>query len=141
MLKIYETHSLFQINHQKWERCGVGGYCCKGESKVKKELVLLDKCSFEDAMLKILDNQSHFDGVYADMTMFLHRPFIEAGCGFFRSEYTRFFAKDVRSFSYKVIYEEMEDVTIEWIIQHLSAERAIQYFKERGMTVCPINPR
>lgn len=138
MLKIYKTRSLFQINRQKWERCGSTGYCCKEESEVKEELVLLDKCSFEDAMLKILDNLSHFDGVYTDMTMFLHRPFIKV-YGLFSSESTRLFAKDVRSFSYKVTYEEMEYVTLEWIMRHLKAEQAIQYFKERGMNVCPIN--
>ena len=138
MLKIYKTRSLFQVNHQKWETCGSGGYCCKYESEVEKELVLLDRCSFAEATLKILDKQSRFDGVYAGMTLFLHRPFIEVG-GFYRSEYTRLFAKNVHTFSYKVIFEEMEHVTLEWIMQHLSAEQAIQYFKEHGMNVCPIN--
>lgn len=36
-------------------------------------------------------------------------------------------------------HEEMEYVTLEWIMRHLKAEQAIQYFKERGMNVCPIN--
>lgn len=137
MLKIYKTHSLFQINRQGWERCGRGGYYCKEESEIKEELVLLNRCNFTEAVLEILDKQPRFDGVYAGMTMFLHRPFIEVG-EFYRSEYTRLFAKDVHSFSYKVISEEMRHVTLEWIMKHLSAEQAIQYFKERGMNVCPI---
>lgn len=137
MLKIYKTRSQFQINRQEWEACGKGGYYCKEESEVKKELVLLDKCNFADAALEILDKQPHFDGVYAGVTIFLHRPFIEVG-EFYRSEYKRLFAKDVHSFSYKIISEEMNHVTLEWIMQHLSAEQAIQYFKERGMSVCPI---
>ncbi len=137
MLKIYKTHSRFRLNHQRWEMCGRGGYLCKEESEVKEELVLLNRCSFAEAAQEIFNNQSHFDGVYADTTMFLHRPFIEV-VEFYRSEYTRPFAKDVHSFSYKVVSKEMEDVTLEWIMKHLSAEQAIQYFKERGMNVCPI---
>lgn len=36
------------------------------------------------------------------------------------------------------IQKEKKNVTLEWIMEHLSADKAIQFLKERGMAVCPI---
>lgn len=46
--------------------------------------------------------------------------------------------KDFSSISIIEINEEKKDVTLEWIMGHLSADKAIQFLKERGMAVCPI---
>ena len=68
---------------------------------------------------------------------FRHRPYIEINTPHCL-EYERYYAKDAHTISYKLIFREKKDVTLEWIMEHLSAEKAIQYFKERGMSICPI---
>lgn len=136
MLKIYNVRSVFQINRQQWETCGDAGYICKDDSEIQEELVVLDKCSFDKAFCEIYNNC--FDGLYADETPILHRPYIgvTGRCSLRGVQYC---AKDIHTISYKVIYRERKHVSIDWITKHLTADQAIQYFKERGMTVCPIN--
>lgn len=136
MLKIYDVRSVFQINRQQWEACGDAGYACKDDSEVQEERIILDKCPFSKAFQEIYNN--YLNEIYANETLILHRPYIGVvGCC--RSRGSRYFADDVHTVSYKIIYRERECVSIDWITKHLTAEQAIQYFKDRGMTVCPIS--
>lgn len=135
MLKIYEARSVFQINRQRWDFCGSHGWVCKDESEVQNELILLNKCDFTNARREICEK--HLDGVYSGETTFRHRPFIAVKRSY-STECEKFFAEDVHSFSYKIIYREMNDITLEWIARHLTTDEVIRYFKERGMSMCPI---
>ena len=70
-------------------------------------------------------------------TYIRHRPYIcLIGAGF--AEPTNLYQNDFTSLSIKKITEENKDVTLEWIIEHLSAEKTIRYLKERGLNICPI---
>lgn len=137
MLKIYDVRSVFQINRQKWDVCGTPGWICKDESEVGEEVIILDKMPFYHTFKAIAANPSDYDGMFTGQTPFRHRPYIEIG-GLFRSDYVRYYAKDAHTISYKLVFREKKNVTLEWIMEHLSAEKAIQYFKERGMSICPI---
>lgn len=55
-----------------------------------------------------------------------------------KDEPINLFKKDFSSISIIEVNEEKKNVTIEWIMEHLSADKAIQFLKERGMAVCPI---
>ena len=39
---------------------------------------------------------------------------------------------------YKYVYKEWKDVPLNYIMEHFSADKCIQYLKERGMSACPI---
>lgn len=135
MLKIYSVKSMFQINRQRWQPCGTNGYVCLDEDKVQAELINLDHCSFDEAYQKI--SELHPDGLDIGETIFRHRPYITIG-GWNAEEQERFYAGKVHTISHKDIYREKKYVTLDWISSHLTADEAIQYFKERGMTVRPI---
>ena len=137
MLKVYDVRSMFQINHQKWDVCGSPGWVCKDESEVCEEVVILDKMRFYRTLEAIASNPNGYDGMFVGQTLFRHRPYIEINTPHCL-EYERYYAKDAHTISYKLIFREKKDVTLEWIMEHLSAEKAIPYFKERGMSICPI---
>lgn len=136
MLKIYDVESMFQINRQDWEPCGSNGYICLDEAEVQEELVVLDRCTFDEAYQII--PKLNLDGMYVGETLFNHRPYIVV-CGWNPATQRRFYTKNIHTISYKEVFREREHVTLEWIMKHLSSEKAIQYFKEREMSVCPIN--
>lgn len=136
MLRIYDVRSVFQINRQQWEPCGDAGWTCMDDSNPHEEVVVLNKCPFIEAYRKIYND--YFNGLYADETMFLHRPYIGV-VGRCSQRGKRYFGDVVHTISYKVIYRERKDVSLDWIAEHLSAEKAIQYLKERGMTAYPIS--
>lgn len=136
MLKIYDVKSMFQVNRQNWKLCGNNGYTCCDESEVQEELVALDRCTFDEAFQII--PKLHLDGMYVGETLFNHRQYIEVH-GYSTETQRRFYAKSVHTISYKYVFREREYVTLEWIMKHLSSEQAIHYFKERGISVCPIN--
>ena len=130
MLKVYDVRSAFQINRQQWQACGDVGYMCKDDSEVQKEKIILDRCPFDKAFQEIYNH--YFNGLYADETMFLHRPYIGV-CGSCRSRGMKIFANDAHTISVKTIYREREYVSLDWIAKHLTAEQAVQYFKDRGV--------
>ena len=80
----------------------------------------------------------HLDGMCVGETLFNHRQYIEV-YGYSTETQRRFYAKSIHTISYKYVFREREYVTLEWIMNHLSSEQAIHYFKERGVSVCPIN--
>ena len=137
MLKIYDVRSMFKINRQEWDVCGNLGWICEDESEICKEVVILDKMRFYRALETIAANPNDYKGMSAGQTFFQHRPYIEISNPRYL-ECERYYAKDAHTISYKLVCQEKECVTLEWIMGHLSAEKAIQYFKERGMSICPI---
>ncbi len=137
MLKIYDVRSMFKINRQEWDVCGNLGWICEDESEICKEVVILDKMRFYRALETIAANPNDYKGMSAGQTLFRHRPYIEISNPHYL-ECERYYAKDAHTISYKLVCREKEGVTLEWIMEHLSAEKAIQYFKERGMSICPI---
>lgn len=131
MLKIYNVDSYVSINGAKWCRVGNTGYCASSEDLC--EDLIIDNLGFA-ATYKFLF-QHHPDGLWLDTTLFGHRPVI---CiSYFRAEGAVRY-KNFYSFSYKVVYKEWSDVTLNWIMNRLSADDAIQYMKDRGMAVCPV---
>ena len=137
MLKIYNVKSFYQIDRQQWEECGHIGWTCQDETQIEEEIVILNEVPFYHAFDTIEADPGSFDGLYIGQTMFRRRPYIKIG-GAFVSDYTRYFSQNAHTISYKVVYLEKKNITLEWIMKHLSADKAIQYFKDRGINICPI---
>ncbi len=72
--------------------------------------------------------------MWNDKTAFLHKPIICLGRGYNTPLKYRHFEK----ISYKICYEEKDNITMDYVLKHFPAEQGIQYFKERGLNVCPI---
>lgn len=138
MLKIYNSYYMYQLGHGKWKRFGYTGWFCKEESEVVRSKTVLENASFEQAFERFEKNPSH--NIFSSRTFILRRPYLHLHRDVMElfSKPTDLFKKDFFSISIIEINEEKNGVTLEWIMEHLSADKAIQFLKERGMAVCPI---
>lgn len=135
MLKIYRTYLQYQTDGGTWERFGYSGWLCEEESNVETSTAIIENANFKQAFEHFENSPIH--GVITCRTCFRHRPYIcLIGAGF--AEPTNLYQNDFTSLSIKKITEENKDVTLDWIMEHLSAEKTIQYLKERGLNICPI---
>ena len=139
MLKIYTVSQQFKIDDKDWQECGERGWGCIEESSVTPETIRANCVDWHE-MARLIETSPYgwFDGLVTDKTFFRKRPYICAFRCRWHDEEWRFFPKDFKAISYRVLYKERSYVSMEWIFEHLSADNAIQYFKERGMNVCPI---
>lgn len=132
MLKVYDVTDYVSIDGAPWREVGSCGYRVTDKEQEKNKLIL-DNVSFDEAREYLSDNA--VDGVWKDITFFKKKPTIGISyCGSWDSVYYKHF----NSISYKQVVTEWKNVSIDWLIQHLSADQFIQYLKERGMTTCPI---
>lgn len=111
------------------------GWFCKEESEVIDLKTILKDASFEQAFEHFEKKPDH--NIFSSRTFILHRPYLHL-CKEWLAEPIDLFQKDFSSISIIEINEEKKDVTLEWIMEHLPADKAIQFLKERGMAVCPI---
>lgn len=136
MLKIYDVQSMFQLNNQgEWKSCGYDGYTCKDDNEVQQERIVFNNFSWNQVRDFLKTN--HLDGFYNDTTYFRKRPFISISYSWEISR-LELFEDSVDTISYKHVYTERKDVTLDWIVKHCSADKAITYLKQRGINTCPI---
>lgn len=131
MLKIYDVIDYISIDGADWRI--VGGYGYKATDKEVENTLVLNDLSFDEAREYL--SQNTLRGVCNGSTFFLGKPTIRISYNdaWDDVEYRKF-----NKMSYKREFKEWEDVSLKWIIENLSADKCIQYLKERGMTACPI---
>lgn len=131
MLKVYNVTDYVSIDGADWREVGGYGYGVFDEEP-KNEL-RLDNLTFTEAYEYL--SQNCLSGVWNDNTFFRKKPIIRVSYNDALDpvNYRRF-----NKMSYKREFVEYKDVSLEWIIKHLSADQCIQYLKDRGMTTCPI---
>ena len=132
MLKVYYVRDYVSIDGSEWRRVGMCGYTVTDE-EVEDKLVL-DNVSFDEAREYLSKNI--LSSVWNDSTFFRHKPTVEV-C--YTGAWDPVSYRHFNTLSYKRKFEEDKNVSIEWMIQHLSADQFIQYLKERGITTCPMN--
>ena len=131
MLKVYHATDYVSIDGAPWREVSCTGYSVSDEELHTK--LVLNEVSFDEAYEFLLNN--HIWGVCNDGTIFRNKPVISVTyCGAFDS--VRY--KHFNTMSCKTEYKEWTNVSLDWIMKHLSAEQCIQYLKERGMAACPI---
>lgn len=112
---------------------------CNQEFKRAKRMYpyasIIENANFKQAFEHFENSPIH--DVVACRTYFRHRPYI-CLIGAWFAESVNLYQKDFTSLSIRRISEEDKGVTLEWIMEHLSAEKTIQYLKERGLNICPI---
>ena len=130
MLKVYTVKSYVSINGGDWQRVGISGHTMTDDNPIEK--ILLDNATFNKCYEYVIRHS--LNGIWLDSTLFRNKPILYIGDSWFDS--TRYDHFD--TISYKYIYEEWEDVPLNYIMEHFSADKCIQYLKERGMSTCPI---
>lgn len=135
MLKIYDMKSFFRLDQQDWQEARSSGWFCKDDSEVQSERVIINDVSWN----KVYDalNEIPCDPLFTGRTLFRKRPYIDIAMSW-PGDSVRVFPQDCKTFSYKVESIERKYMSLEWIMKNLSADKAIQYLKERGITTCPI---
>lgn len=135
MLKIYRTYLQYQTDGSGWEQFGYSGWLCEEESDVEASKSIIENANFKQAFEHFENSPIH--DVVACRTYFRHRPYI-CLIGAWFAESVNLYQKDFTSLSIRRIAEEDKGVTLEWIMEHLSAEKTIQYLIERGLNICQI---
>lgn len=130
MLKIYTVTHYVSIDGDNWR---VINYGERASDKELESQLAMNNLSFEEARDYL--SQHYLRGVWNGGTFFRNKPVIAVDYygAIEPVRYRRF-----NTISYKSEYEEWENVSLDWIMKHLSADECIQYLKERGMTTCPI---
>ena len=130
MLKVYTVKSYVSINEGDWQQVGRSGHTMTDNNPTEK--VMLNNATFDECYKYV--SQHSLDGIYLYSTLFKNKPIIYINdrhlC---EHRYDHF-----NTISYKYVYEEWEDVPLDYIMEHFSADKCIQYLKERGMSACPI---
>ena len=132
MLKVYTVVSYVSVDGAKWRSVGHVGHCCTDEERDVK--FILDNASFAEAREYI--NNHFLDGIFNSETYWREKPVIVVH---YRDAWDGVVYKKFNTISYKNVYTEDKNVTLSWMMEHLSAETVIQYLKERGITTCPMN--
>ena len=128
MLNIYKVTPYVSIENGKWQEVYNRGGLRMCEFEGNHEIMLLNNATFEECY------NTPLIGVYKDTSFFRGKPLI-------RFEYSYCDDETYRSFdsiSYKLVYTEIKDISLQMIVSEFPADKAIQYLKERGITACPI---
>lgn len=131
MLKVYNVDSYVSVDGAEWRPVGNLGYWCTDEYRDVK--FILDNASFAEAREYLSDNFLY--GVCNSETFWRSKPTITVR---YRDAWDKVEYQSFSTISYKTVYTENKNVTLGWMMDHLSAEKVIQYLKERGITACPI---
>ena len=135
MLKIYKIIDSVSIDSAKWRRVGGWGYRVTDEEV--KNCVVLDNKSFDETREYLSRNL--LSGVWNDSTFTFFgegKPTIQVS---YNDAWDTVEYRHFDKISYKREFEEWTDVSLQWIMENLSADQCIQYLKERGMNTCPLN--
>lgn len=131
MLKIYDTISYVSIDGADWRSVGVTGYRVSEEELT--EAFRLNNVSFDESYQFL--SYFHLDGIGTDVSFFRKKPIIWVK---YRDAWESVEYRHFKTISYKTCYVERAYVTLDWIMNNLTVDQAIQYLKERGINTCPI---
>lgn len=131
MLKVYSMTNYVSVDGRDWKEVGWdGGYCMRDD--MPEEVMDFENLSFDECYELLKDR--NFYGISRDVTLFRNRPQITVKYWPDDEWYTRF-----NTISYKTVYTEATWMSLSDIMKKFPAEKCIQYLKERGLTVCPMN--
>ncbi len=133
MLKVYNVYDYVSIDGAKWRTVGSYGRYKVADEELENTLVL-DNASFDETREYL--SQHLLDGVWNDSTWFRNKPIIAVS---YQDAWNSVEYRHFKTMSYKREYREDKNVSFKWLAEHLSADRFIQYLKERGITTCPMN--
>ena len=109
---------------------------------IRDDEFVLDETPLENATWeqtkRAIENHQLSHLMYVGKTFWRKRPYISAVVCPLDGPAPKFFQDDSVRFSVYCIYVQDECYTMNDVIKHARADQAVQWFKERGMTVCPM---
>lgn len=135
MLQMYYASLYLKVNGE------IAGKLLGGVVKLRddgEELIelVLDRVSWEELYDEIVNGKmAHY--MFVGETFWKKRPFI-SGAGFYGEDIPKYFEDDVNKFTVAWVYRLNEYYTVNDVLKHAKADQAVQWFKERGMTACPL---
>ena len=126
MLNVYKKETLVSINQEDWIQVGYSPYVLIEETEEKDEIVLCND-SFKYCC-NFLKNQC-IRGLYIKYTHFRRKPLVVLSDGWGK-KYKSY--KNFNDITCKYVYTPAPTITLEYIVKHFSANKVIQYIKERG---------
>lgn len=138
MLKFYIRNYYCQIDNKgEWFRVGNSFESLEDRHDLSDEKIIIDNLRWGEVM-EYLDN-NRIIGLRKDETLFKKKPYLYYydQC----EKKIKFYSNSFETLSYKVVYKEIEDVTLDYISKHFSVSKVIRYFNEHGVTTCPFLPQ
>lgn len=138
MLKIYKVRNYVSIDGADWRKVVLSWFIptkYKTSSKPLETEHILCNMSFADTREYLRNNE--LDGIFNIHSFWTDAP-KKIGIRYYDADDIVYY-KHFNTISYKIEYEEWTDVSLNWIMENLSADECIQYLKERGITTCPMN--
>lgn len=132
MLHAYEWNlEILWEDCDEWEDTGYSGLTLE-EEKTSKQDIVLKNANFDDVMRYMKRTSPCF---HVDYTLFKHEPFIRYHRRYYMQEDEKLFKNDIKNISIRMIYQKKK-ITLQELFEEFPAEQAIQYIKERGLSVC-----
>lgn len=85
-----------------------------------------------------IDNGGLVHLMYAGRTFWKKRSYISASGYFYDDNIPKFFEDNTTRFSVVRVYVLDKHYTMNDVMKHAHADQAVQWFKERGLAVCPM---
>jgi hypothetical protein len=136
MLKPYIVKYYYRINDGKWEKLDGNGERLEDRDGLPDEEMIWEHWKWQEIMDYLLEHNT--PDFHRDSTVFRHIPYFYCS-DYYECYITKFFFGDFDTFSYKKVYIENEYITLDNIMKKYPAEKCVQYLKERGMAICPMN--
>lgn len=134
MLHAYEYNlEILWEDCDEWEDTGYSGLTLE-EEKTSKQDIVLKNANFDD-VIKYMKSTS-IPCFHVDYTLFKHERFIRYHRRYYMQEDEKLFKNDIKNISIRMIYQKKK-ITLQELFEEFPAEQAIQYIKERGLSVCP----
>lgn len=134
MLHAYEWNlEILWEDCDEWEDTGYSGLTLE-EEKTSKQDIVLKNANFTDVMRYM--KRTSIPCFHVDYTLFKHEPFIRYHRRYYMQEDEKLFKNDIKNISIRMIYQKKK-ITLQELFEEFPAEQAIQYIKERGLSVCP----
>ena len=135
MLKVYSKKYYASINGGDWFKLDGEFYpYVLRDDKESTTCNILDNITFEECYEWLQNHR--LCGIRWDRSIF-NKKRIRVMRSWYYDVWDVY--KDFKTISYKCVFTECPNVTLEEIFKHFPADQCIQYMKERGMTVCPMN--
>lgn len=129
MLKVYTVNHYYQLNDRgAWFKVGTSFRILEDRSNLPDEEIVIDNWRWGEVMEFLEKNR--INGFGKNETIFKKIPYFY--CHDQYSKQIKFHFDAFATFSYKAVYKEDKNVTLDYIAKHFPADKCIQYIKEHG---------
>lgn len=132
MLKAFSFETFIKVNDKEWNDTFHDGWDLYEEEPISKE----ETFSFDELWkIKKEFDPSCLDFLKADTTLFRGKRYFKYICF---GEMKEYFIAEEKVSSIKILRKyRPKNPTMKEIFDHCDADKAIQYFKEKGLNICP----